>query len=127
MNEKILAQGYLSKKRAHDGEVKCCCKGLGLAIQYSHDADAHAGVTWAELLPHIAEFWHLVCTRLDARSRAGRLKQWLNFLRRRYPQAETAYQQLKTINDPAQIDAWLAQQPYSTLAPEALTTLAMRS
>jgi tRNA-dihydrouridine synthase C len=101
--------------------------GLGLAIQYSHDADAHAGVTWAELLPHIAEFWHLVCTRLDARSRAGRLKQWLNFLRRRYPQAETAYQQLKTINDPAQIDAWLAQQPYSTLAPEALTTLAMRS
>jgi tRNA-dihydrouridine synthase C len=101
--------------------------GLGLAIQYSHKADAHAGLAWAELLPHIADFWHLVCTRLDARSRAGRLKQWLNFLRRRYPQAETAYQQLKTINDPAQIDAWLAQQLYSTLAPEALTTLAMRS
>jgi tRNA-dihydrouridine synthase C len=101
--------------------------GLGLAIQYSHDADAHAGVTWTALLPHIADFWHLVCTRLDARSRAGRLKQWLNFLRRRYPQAETAYQQLKTVNDPAQIDAWLAQQLYSTLAPEALTTLAMRS
>ena len=69
----------------------------------------------------------MVCTRLDARSRAGRLKQWLNFLRRRYPQAETAYQQLKTVNDPVLIDAWLAQQLYSTLAPEALTTLAMRS
>ncbi|MDP3604817.1 MAG: tRNA dihydrouridine(16) synthase DusC, partial [Polaromonas sp.] len=37
-----------------------------------------------------------------------RLKQWLNFLRRRFPEAETAYQSLKTINDPALIDRWLA-------------------
>ena len=96
-------------------------------MKRSHQARPHAGLTWAALLPHIAAFWQLVCTRLDARSRAGRLKQWLNFLRRRYPQAEMAYQQLKTVNDPAQIDAWLARQPDSALAPEALTTLAMHS
>ena len=42
------------------------------------------------------------------KSSAGRLKQWLNFLRRRFPEAETAYQLLKTINDPALIDEWLA-------------------
>ena len=60
------------------------------------------------LLPLLAEFWQIVCSRLDARSRAGRLKQWLNFLRRRFPEAETAYQQLRTINDPALIDGWLA-------------------
>ena len=59
-------------------------------------------------MPLLAEFWQIVCTRLEARSRAGRLKQWLNFLRRRFPEAETAYQQLRTINDPALIDAWLA-------------------
>jgi tRNA-dihydrouridine synthase C len=49
----------------------------------------------------------LVCTRLDARSRAGRLKQWLNFLRRRFPEAEQAYQSLKSVNDPALVDEWL--------------------
>ena len=49
-----------------------------------------------------------MCARLDARSRPGRLKQWLNFLRRRFPEAQTAYQTLKTINDPALIDKWLA-------------------
>ena len=32
----------------------------------------------------------IVCTRLDARSRGGRLKQRLNWLRRRFPEAETA-------------------------------------
>jgi tRNA-dihydrouridine synthase C len=90
--------------------------GLGQAIQHGCGAPLQvpAALAWSALLPHIATFWHLVCTRLDARSRAGRLKQWLNFLRRRYPQAETAYQLLKTVNDPAQIDAWLAQQTHLT-------------
>ena len=67
-------------------------------------------------MPLLAEFWHIVCTRLDARSRAGRLKQWLNFLRRRFPEAETAYQQIRTVNDPALIDAWLAGMVRAQLA-----------
>ncbi|SFC48555.1 tRNA-U20a,U20b-dihydrouridine synthase [Polaromonas sp. OV174] len=85
--------------------------GLGLAIKAATKngwAAEPAGIGWPELVPLLAEFWHIVCTRLDARSRAGRLKQWLNFLRRRFPQAEVAYQQLRTINEPALIDAWLA-------------------
>jgi tRNA-dihydrouridine synthase C len=80
--------------------------GLGWAIQ----GGALAPLTWPQLLPHIAEFWLLVCSRLDAKSRAGRLKQWLNFLRRRFPEAEAAYQQLKTVNDPVLVGDWLARQ-----------------
>lgn len=85
--------------------------GLGLAIKASTSGFSAptAGVSWPELVPLLGEFWQIVCTRLEARSRAGRLKQWLNFLRRRFPEAETAYQQLRTINDPALIDAWLAE------------------
>ncbi|MBG6076134.1 tRNA-dihydrouridine synthase C [Polaromonas sp. CG_9.11] len=85
--------------------------GLGLAIKASMNGPASgttAGIDWPELLPLLAEFWHVVCTRLDARARAGRLKQWLNFLRRRFPEAEIAYQQIRTVNDPVLIDAWLA-------------------
>jgi tRNA-dihydrouridine synthase C len=88
--------------------------GLGLAIKASLGGAAAepvpAGMAWSELLPFLGEFWYVVCTRLDARSRAGRLKQWLNFLRRRFPEAEVAYQQLRAVNDPALIDAWLAAQ-----------------
>jgi tRNA-dihydrouridine synthase C len=82
--------------------------GLALAIKAFRAGDGTDVVTWNRLLPHLAEFWQLVCSRLDARSRAGRLKQWLNFLRRRFPEAEAAYQALKTVNDPLLIDAWLA-------------------
>ena len=82
--------------------------GLALAIKAALGADQATPVSWARLLPLMADFWHIVCTQLDKRKRAGRLKQWLNFLRRRFPEAETAYQQLKITNDPALIDAWLA-------------------
>ncbi|MDP2326314.1 MAG: dihydrouridine synthase, partial [Gammaproteobacteria bacterium] len=36
-----------------------------------------------------------------------RLKQWLNFLRRRYPEAESAYQAVRRINDPALVSRTL--------------------
>ncbi len=86
--------------------------GLALAIKADMaDAAAEAvsaGIGWPALLHFLADFWHVVCTWLDARSRVGRLKQWLNFLRRSFPEAETAYQQLKTVNDPILVEAWLA-------------------
>lgn len=67
-------------------------------------------VSWQMLVPLIADFWQLVCARLERRQQAGRLKQWLNFLRRRHPQAELAYMALRTISEPALIDQWLAAQ-----------------
>ena len=82
--------------------------GLGLAIKADmYHTSAHA-VTWPQLLPLVLDFWHIVTTRLDNKAQAGRLKQWLNFLRRRFPEAEVAYQSLKTINNPALVEAWLA-------------------
>ena len=84
--------------------------GLGLAIKASGSHTQNDAVTWAQLLPLVLDFWHIVTTRLDTKSQAGRLKQWLNFLRRRFPEAEVAYQALKTINSPAVVDEWLNRQ-----------------
>ena len=73
---------------------------------------ASAPVQWPDLLPHIARFWQLVCQDLEPRQRAGRLKQWLNLLRRRFAQAEEAYQAVRTLTDQRTISAWVqAQQP----------------
>jgi tRNA-dihydrouridine synthase C len=49
-----------------------------------------------------------VCNDLEPRQRAGRLKQWLNLLRRRYPEAELAYQHVRTMTDQRAITAWVA-------------------
>lgn len=87
--------------------------GLGLAIRA---ADAGAAepfaLPWSALLPQIALFWQLVCDGLEPRQRAGRLKQWLNLLRRRYPEAEAAFQHVRTMTDQREISLWVAaQQP----------------
>ena len=92
--------------------------GLARAIRAADagDVEGQNGVAWHSLMPLIADFWHLVHTRLEPRAQAGRLKQWLNFLRRRYPEAETAYMALRTLNAPAAINAWMvAQQPVTPL------------
>jgi tRNA-dihydrouridine synthase C len=65
-------------------------------------------VNWQRLLPLIADFWKLVCQRLERRQQAGRLKQWLNFLRKRYPEAQSAYMALRTFNGAEAIESWLA-------------------
>ena len=55
---------------------------------------------WVQLLPLMMHFWQLVCGHVEPRHRAGRLKQWLNYLRRRHPEAEAAYQTVRTDTDP---------------------------
>jgi tRNA-dihydrouridine synthase C len=82
--------------------------GLALAIRvFDGGGQAGAPVGWQQLLPHIADFWRLVCEDLEPRQRAGRLKQWLNLLRRRFAEAEAAYQQVRTMTDQRAITAWV--------------------
>jgi tRNA-dihydrouridine synthase C len=66
-------------------------------------------VPWNGILPLMQAFWALVCSRLDARQCGGRLKQWLNYLRRHYPEAQAAYAELRTVNDPREIARWLRE------------------
>jgi tRNA-dihydrouridine synthase C len=74
--------------------------GLALAI-CAADRGGRDGVSWAALQPLLGEFWALVCGHIEPRARAGRLKQWLNYLRRSHPEAQTAYLAVRTLNDPA--------------------------
>lgn len=77
--------------------------GLALAIA----RPGRAALSWSALLPFIAEFWQLIGAHLEPRHRAGRLKQWLYYLRRRYPQAAEAYAAVRTLNDPQMVGEWL--------------------
>ena len=98
--------------------------GLALTIAATHGADAGAdagSLSWRELQPLLAAFWGLVCSHIEPRARAGRLKQWLNYLRRRHPEAGEAYAAVRTINDPLLV----AQRLGLTLEPEAVENVAV--
>jgi tRNA-dihydrouridine synthase C len=77
------------------------------------------GVAWTTLLGLMQIFWVGVSARVATRHRAGRLKQWLNYMRRVYPAAQQAFDELRLVHDAHKIDVWLAQQqPKTFSAPE---------
>ncbi|QIL78765.1 tRNA dihydrouridine(16) synthase DusC [Diaphorobacter sp. HDW4A] len=94
--------------------------GLALAIRSVDAGNLPATIVeWNDLGPHIIRFWQMVCADLEPAQRAGRLKQWLNLLRRRFPQAEDAFNHVRTMRNQRDITAWLKTQhgPFEVTEP----------
>ncbi len=81
--------------------------GLALAIlaDQGHPIEGMREPGWAELQPLLAVFWQRILAEIEPRARAGRMKQWLNYLRRRHPEAEQAFAQIRTLTDSREVDA----------------------
>ena len=84
--------------------------GLARDIRTADGAVPHP-VTWADLQPGLRRFWALVALQAAPRHRAGRLKQWLNLLRRRHPEAQVAFDRVRKVTDPAEVEALLLTPP----------------
>ena len=63
--------------------------------------------TWQDLGPLMHAFWHIATTHLEKKQQAGRVKQWLNLLRRHYPEAQTAFDEMRTLVKPSDVEAWM--------------------
>lgn len=68
------------------------------------------GQDWVRLAPLVIEYWQRVLGHVEARYAAGRLKQWLNLLRRVYPQAEHLYRQLRAVRENDEVDRVLRRE-----------------
>ena len=85
--------------------------GLALALR------GRSTPSWDELLPLLALYSRLIAPRVVPRHRGGRVKQWLNMLRRRFPEAQLAYDAVRTLHAAEDIDrALLALQPLAEAA-----------
>lgn len=77
--------------------------GLALAIR----GGAAQAPGWAAVPPLLAHYWQRVAQHVEPRHRAGRIKQWLNLLRRRFDEAQVLYEQVRTVNDTRAVEALL--------------------
>jgi len=75
--------------------------GLALALR------GLATPGWAELMPLLALYARLIAPRVAPRHRGGRIKQWLNMLRRRFEGAQQAYERVRPLNDATAIETAL--------------------
>lgn len=67
----------------------------GLARMIQQDGEMH--LPWSELQPLLHDFWVLVTRHTLPKYHCGRAKQWLNYLRQTYPEAEALYQTVRTV------------------------------
>lgn len=86
--------------------------GLALAIRAGAATPQDPPLLpWGQVLPLMQGFWSQVRANVAPRHQAGRLKQWLNYLRRRYPEAQAEYQRLRAINAPQVLEQQLFGDP----------------
>lgn len=80
--------------------------GLAMAIAASAPgADAsRSNLPWVEVLVLLQGYWGFIAGRIEARHRAGRLKQWLHLLKRRYSEAEFIYDTIRTVQDSRKVE-----------------------
>ena len=82
--------------------------GLAWAVRAAVSGPGPGVPGWEVLPPLLLHFWQRTATHVAPRHRSGRLKQWLNLLRRRFPQAQALFDALRTVNDPQQIEQRLS-------------------
>ncbi|MDR2788787.1 MAG: tRNA-dihydrouridine synthase family protein [Candidatus Accumulibacter sp.] len=71
-------------------------------------ADDGSAGDWGELSVLLREFWQRLRLRVSARHAPGRLKLWLSFLRRVYPEADTLYHRIRAHEEIGVVSAALA-------------------
>jgi tRNA-dihydrouridine synthase C len=62
---------------------------------------------WVELRPALLSYWQRVRHTVPPKHQAGRLKQWLHYLRRTHPQAEALYVEIRQIGESHAFEAAL--------------------
>jgi len=72
--------------------------GLALALR------GQTTPAWEDLAPLLGLYSRLIAPRVVPRHRGGRIKQWLNMLRRRHPEAQRAYDAVRTLQAADDID-----------------------
>ncbi|MEO3691194.1 tRNA dihydrouridine synthase [Roseateles paludis] len=66
-----------------------------------------ATLPWAEVLPLLTSYLDLVRRHVATKHQAGRIKQWLHYLRRHYPEAEALYDDVRTLTSVEALAAYL--------------------
>ncbi len=89
------------------GRGLVACPDLALQIRAEANGTAYTPMQWADLVPLVQHFWRQVRAKVPPRYASGRIKQWLKWLSRNYPEAGVLFTTLRKELDCRVIDAHL--------------------
>ncbi len=82
---------------------------LAAQIKASQRGESLEPMTWPEAVALVREYSAALQTRLEDRFVTGRIKQWLNFLKQGFPEAEQLWPEARKLRDVAPMLACLSQ------------------
>lgn len=62
---------------------------------------------WAEIQQLLQHYWRVIGERIQPRHRGGRIKQWLHYLKRHYPESQQQFDTIRRLNEPDDIERML--------------------
>jgi tRNA-dihydrouridine synthase C len=62
---------------------------------------------WGEMRGLLHHYWLVVGQHIQPRHCGGRIKQWLHYLTRHYPEAQQQFDTIRRLNEPAELEAAL--------------------
>lgn len=80
------------------------CPDLALQIKAHQAGEEYTPLSWLAICQMLQHFFEVTTEQYSSRHVGNRLKQWLNYLRRHYPEADTLFEQIKRYRTKAEID-----------------------
>ncbi len=106
------------------GRGLVACPDLAVQIRAAAAGEAYTALDWAAVRLLVQDFWTQQRDKLPERFAPGRLKQWLVWLARNYPEAAALFAQVRPLSDCQQIDALVGIAPREPCITSNLETLA---
>lgn len=82
---------------------------LALSIKAQQKCKAYQPLNWEEILKIIVQQMEILLEEQPDKYIESRLKQWLTYLKRRYPEANQLFQEIKRMHDASSIMSHLSQ------------------
>lgn len=84
------------------------CPDLARQIKTANQQLATVALSWIEIVELLAQFCIVTENMYDPKYVGNRVKQWLGYLRRQYPQANQLFEQIKRLRSPEEIASAIA-------------------
>jgi len=91
------------------GRGLLACPDLGRQIKALVNGEKYSPMSWVQICETLQYFFDITYPNHPPKYLGNRLKQWLNYLRRQYPEAQDLFERIKRYKEKALIDQALSE------------------
>lgn len=101
------------------GRGLLACPDLGLQIKAAVNGEDYQPMSWSDICVVLQTFFDITCEAYPPKYLGNRLKQWLSYLQRQYPEAQQLFETIKRCKHKPLIDQAISESMTADFAQPA--------